>query len=60
MSTRRGYYWLSGEGYEGPFPTIKEAKADASERAANVSVSICTLVTVEHKTYPSQEWQTVH
>ena len=66
MSIRRGYYYLTDEGYDGPFETISEAKLAASARTRklstlgrNVEVSIHALVTLETRDrYGS--WETVH
>jgi hypothetical protein len=61
MSTRRGYYWIAeGTGvFDGPYQTIKEAKADAQQRAPSVTVSIRAMVELE-RTNDHGEWQTVH
>lgn len=60
MSIRRGYYYLTDEGYDGPFETISEVKAAASQRAHHTSkVSIHALVTLETRDrYGS--WETVN
>lgn len=59
MSTRRGYYWLAGDTFNGPFSTIKEAKADASQLAPAIEISIRAMVELE-RTDEHGNWRTVH
>jgi hypothetical protein len=59
LSARRGYYWSAGDTFDGPYQTVKEAKADASQRAPSIDITIHTLVAVE-KTDKHGNWETVH
>ena len=58
MSIRRGYYYLAGDHYDGPFQTIKDAKAEASKSVMK-EVSIRAMVVLE-KRDEHGNWQTVH
>lgn len=59
MSIRRGYWWLAGDAFNGPFETIKEAKADANHLAPSISISIRAMVELE-RTDEHGNWRTVH
>lgn len=57
MSKRNGYYYVTGGMYDGPFPTIKEAKSNALNVTGEVTIR--TLVVLE-KRDEQGNWQTVH
>lgn len=61
MSIRRGYWFLAGETYDGPFQTIREAKeaSSALNPATHPHVSIRAMVALERRNERG-EWQTVH
>ncbi|MBR1173919.1 hypothetical protein JQ617_08135 [Bradyrhizobium sp. KB893862 SZCCT0404] len=61
MSIRKGYFWLSDKGFDGPFQTIGQAKAEAqlNNKPPFGAVSIRVMVEVE-RTDDKGVWQTVH
>lgn len=60
MSSRRGYYFITDECYDGPFESISEAKEEVSRHIQPTSeVSIITTVTLETRNKHGS-WETVH
>lgn len=61
MSIRRGYYFLAGDQYDGPFQTIAEAKRATLNVRQRMSdeVTIRAMVVLE-KRDKHGNWQTVH
>lgn len=57
MSVRRGYWYLAGEKFDGPFQTVREAKSDALNHPGEVTIR--TMVVLE-KRDEAGNWQTVH
>lgn len=62
MSLRRGYWYLAGEVFDGPFRTIKEAKENVQKDvrvANNAEVTIRTMIVLERGDRLGN-WSTVH
>ncbi len=59
MSIRRGYYYLAGDRYDGPFQTIAEAKSATLNVNLRAEVTIRAMVVLE-KRDERGNWQTVH
>ena len=58
MSVRRGYWFLKGNTYDGPFQTIREAKEASSAIKNSDDVSIRSMIEVER--FVNGQWVTVH
>ena len=59
MSLRRGYWYLAGEVFDGPFRTIREAKEASSTIKNTTEVSIRAMIALERRDELGN-WVTVH
>jgi hypothetical protein len=59
VSIRRGYWYLAGEVFDGPFKTIKEAKEASTAIKNTTEVSIRAMIALERRD-ETGNWVTVH